>query len=407
MYPLLLSQAWTADYSILGPQQTKQDMEVNTIKDAFDKVTKKQKLSYSKSQEVIDQLNQEIQAALENLQSGHESDCKTVLAELRTKLKESAPLTQLEGTQKELNVALSKYPKLLEKSFNPDISKAYRNVDPDIDTTNQIIASHFYRQGLFEVGDCFTVGAMEQESVSLIKSPYIQMYQILESMRSRNLEPALSWATENSSKLRANGSDLELKLHSMQFLETLQKGSRDEALQYARTHLAPFAETHLVEIQKLMGCLLFARKLDQSPYTELLSLTNWDRLAMEVTRQFCNLLGQSYESPLSVTIAAGFQALPPLLKFMNVMAGKKQEWQTMKQLPVPVELEDEFQFHSIFVCPVSKEQATEDNPPMLMSCGHVLCRQSIMKMSKNLSKSFKCPYCPSDIDASLCKQLNF
>ncbi|PKI47617.1 hypothetical protein CRG98_032006, partial [Punica granatum] len=125
-------------------------MEVNTIKDAFDKVTKKQKLSYSKSQEVIDQLNQEIQAALENLQSGHESDCKTVLAELRTKLKESAPLTQLEGTQKELNVALSKYPKLLEKSFNPDISKAYRNVDPDIDTTNQIIASHFYRQGLFE-----------------------------------------------------------------------------------------------------------------------------------------------------------------------------------------------------------------------------------------------------------------
>lgn len=79
----------------------------------------------------------------------------------------------------------------------------------------------------------------------------------------------------------------------------------------------------------------------------------------------------------------------------------------MKQLPVPVELEDKFQFHSIFVCPVSKEQATEDNPPMLMSCGHVLCKQSIMKMSNDLSESFNCPYCPADIDASQCKQLNF
>ncbi|KAL5079346.1 hypothetical protein RYX36_007767, partial [Vicia faba] len=51
---------------------------------------------------------------------------------------------------------------------------------------------------------------------------------------------------------------------------------------------------------------------------------------------------------------------------------KKQEWQTTNQLPVPIEMDEEFQFHSIFVCPVSKEQASEDNPPMLMSCGHVL-----------------------------------
>ena len=192
----------------------------------------------------------------------------------------------------------------------------------------------------------------------------------------------------------------------MQFLEILQNGSADEALKYARTHLTPFSSNHMAELQKLMGCLLWAGKLERSPYPALLSPTNWDKLAEELTRQFCNLLGHSYESPLSVTVAAGVQGLPVLLKFMNVMAGKKQEWQSMKQLPVPVELDREFQFHSIFVCPVSKEQSTEDNPPMLMSCGHVLCKQSIMKMSKNSSKSFKCPYCPTDIEATQCKQLH-
>ena len=34
----------------------------------------------------------------------------------------------------------------------------------------------------------------------------------------------------------------------------------------------------------------------------------------------------------------------------------------------------EFVFHSIFACPVSKDQSTRDNPPMLLPCGHVLCR---------------------------------
>ncbi|THF99299.1 hypothetical protein TEA_008290 [Camellia sinensis var. sinensis] len=128
----------------------------------------------------------------------------------------------------------------------------------------------------------------------------------------------------------------------------------------------------MTEVQKLMACLLWAGRLDTSPYSELLSSSHWDKLAEELTRQFCNILGQSCKSPLNVTIAAGVQGLPTLLKLMNVMTGKKQEWQSMKQLPVPVDLDREFQFHSIFVCPVSRDQANEKNPPMLLSCGHVL-----------------------------------
>lgn len=386
-------------------------MELNTIKDAFDRVSKKQKLSCSNTQEVIDQIDQEIEQALHKIQSASNPDSlldhRSILAELKTKLKDMAPLTQLESTQKELNVALSKYPKLLEKSFNPDISKAYRNIEFNTHVANQIIASHFYQQGLFEIGDLFIKEANEPESVAVIKSQFKDMYQILEAMKVQNLEPALKWATANADKLKQNGSDLILKLHSLQFMEILQKGSKDEPLKYARTYLSPFASDHMDSIKKLVVCILWTGKLDRSPYFQLLSATNWDKVAEELTRQFCKILGQSYESPLGVTINAGVQGLPPLLKFMNVMAGKKQEWQTMKQLPVPVELEKKYQFHSVFVCPVSKEQSTEENPPMLMSCGHVLCKQSIMKMSKNSTRSFKCPYCPSDIDATHCKQLNF
>ncbi|KAI8016415.1 hypothetical protein LOK49_LG05G01818 [Camellia lanceoleosa] len=86
----------------------------------------------------------------------------------------------------------------------------------------------------------------------------------------------------------------------------------------------------MTEVQKLMACLLWAGRLDSSRYSEFLSPSHWDKLAEEPTRQFYNILGQSCENPLSVTIAAGVQGLPTLLKLMNVMIGKKQEWQSIK-----------------------------------------------------------------------------
>nr|GEW74612.1 protein RMD5 homolog A-like [Tanacetum cinerariifolium] len=387
-------------------------MELNSIKAAFDNVVKKQTLSFSKSEEAIDQIIQEIEQTISGLQSTRNGplsqlDHKLIIGELKTKLKELSPLGQLEGTQKELNIALSKYTKLLEKNFNPDISKSYRNVDFDSNTINQIVASHFYREGMFDIGDCF-VNEAQQGSIVDRKTHFQEMYEILESMKSRDLGPALKWATANHEKLLKNGSDIELKLHRLHFLEILKHGNKDEAINYGKLHFSSFGTQHFPEIQKLMGCILWAGKLDSSPYSKFLSPTNWDKLAPELTQQFCNLLGESNDSPLRVTIAAGIQGLPTLLKLMSVMTGKKQEWQSMKQLPVPVDLGMEFQFHSIFVCPVSREQASEDNPPMLMSCGHVLCKQSITKLSKNNStRPFKCPYCPTEVEVAQCKQLYF
>ncbi|GMH14697.1 hypothetical protein Nepgr_016538 [Nepenthes gracilis] len=385
-------------------------MELRNNKDTFDHVTKKQKLCSSKLNEAMDQTGQEIERALVELQTADANnshpDHKSLLAELKAKLKDIAHLGQLEGMQKELNVALSKYTKQLEKSFNQDISRAYRNVDFDMHTVDQIIAGHLYRQGLFDIGDCFANEAGVQESAA-VKSPFIEMHHILKAIKSLNLDPALKWAAANREQLKQKGSDLELKLLRQQYIEILQKRSRDEALKHARTFLAPFASTHMAEIQKLMACLLWAGKLDSSPYSDLLSPNNWDELSEELTREFCNLLGQPFESPLSMTVAAGVQGLPTLLKLTSVMAGKRQEWLSMKQLPVPVELDREFQFHTVFVCPVSRDQATEENPAMLMPCGHVLCKQSIMKLSKGNTKSFKCPYCPTAVDSVQCKQLYF
>ena len=136
-----------------------------------------------------------------------------------------------------------------------------------------------------------------------------------------------------------------LALHSplltvplIQFNLSLKGGHLADVLHYARTYLSPFAALHMKELQKVFISVCWTGKLENYPYSELLSPTNWEKLAEELTYDFCNLLGQSYGNPFTLAFAAGIDGLPTLLKLAEVMAIKKQEWQAMKQLPVPVEL---------------------------------------------------------------------
>ncbi|KAL5722571.1 hypothetical protein ACHQM5_006079 [Ranunculus cassubicifolius] len=320
-------------------------MELGSVRDAFDHVDKKQKLSSSKTQEVIDHIGQEVEDALNkfhqlpNLPSLDTH--KSILLDLNAKVKELSPLNQLDASQKDLN-------------------HAYRHIDFDTHTVNQIIASHFFHQGQFDLGDLFIHEANEPDKSQL--------------MESQNLDPAIEWA----GSIR-NGPH-ELKLHRLKFVQILQKGKREDALIYARTYLSPFASSHMAEIQKLMATLLWAGKLECSPYADLLSPTHLENITEELTRQFCQILDQTYESPLTRVIDTGAQGLPTLLKLANVMAAKKQEWLAMKQLPVK-----SFSSIYVFVCPVSRDQASDENPPMLMPCGHVLCKQSIVNLVKGLN----------------------
>ena len=97
---------------------------------------------------------------------------------------------------------------------------------------------------------------------------------------------------------------------------------------------------------------------------------------------------------LYIAATAGAIALPTLQKLQTIMQQKRTEWTTENELPVEIPLPPAYQFHSIFVCPVSKEQTTDLNPPMMMPCGHVVALESLQRLSKGTR--FKCPYCPGE-----------
>ncbi|KAI1464210.1 CTLH/CRA C-terminal to lish motif domain-containing protein [Daldinia caldariorum] len=239
-----------------------------------------------------------------------------------------------------------------------------------------------------------------------LQSSFADMYSILSALKAHNLLPAISWARENCVELEARGSNLEFELCKLQFIwlfkgpginglpDTPENGVQG-ALQYARENFGRFQQRHLREIRQLSAAIVYSQNLADSPYSSIFDISAaFDEVSASFTREFCSLLGLSAESPLYVAVTAGALALPWLIKYNTKTKAKGTEWTTANELAFETPLPRSMMYHSIFVCPVSKEQTTESNPPVILPCGHVLAKESLHRLAKG--SRYKCPYCPSE-----------
>jgi hypothetical protein len=370
----------------------------------IDRVSKKQRTCSAKTVQFLSQMEHELRATKELMeQSTSREERKNLMNTLHDKLQKLELPGQVAAQQKEFYGSVSRLGKSIDKHFSPS-SFGNRETNLDENLLNQVIANHFYREGQPELGEKFCKEANVSVSKEL-KQSFIKMHLVVSELHKHNLAPALAWV-ETQGHAKGRSSPLEFKLHSMQFIHLLTSQGCKAALQYARLHLSKFASSHMLEIRQLMGCLLYHNNISRSPYKELLSENHWEDIKQDFVRECCKSMGQACESPLLVASAAGALAIPTLVKFATVMA-KRQDWAAMEQLPVEIELGHDFTFYSIFACPISRDQASPDDPPMMLPCGHMLSKQSLTKLNKSNTKPFKCPYCPSEQKVSDCLQVTF
>lgn len=354
------------------------------------------------------------------------------LAKLHNPVK--ASFEAINANLKEVYGGHNKYTKVLDRLFKdkPLPSNEIDALSPHPALVHRAIYLHLLREGLFDVattlnaestaissmlGDKSTLGAKDESTAaplgidetesSRMQEQFTSMYYILHELRdNHNLRPAISWARDHTKALEIRGSNLEFELCRLQyvklFLAEIEGASDQEsatspqrALQYAREEFQAFSGRYLLELRQLAGAMAFCSNLEESPYKSIFdNQTAWDEVAASFTREFCALMELSADSPLYIAATAGAIALPTLLKLQNIMQQKRTEWTTENELPVETPLPPSYQFHSIFVCPVSKEQTTDQNPPMMMPCGHVIAQESLHRLSKG--GKFKCPYCPGE-----------
>jgi hypothetical protein len=388
----------------------------------------------SRTSKTLDQ-TQDIIDALQNARNAiaeEPTSAQITLAKLQNPVKNS--FDSINSSLKEIYGGHNKYTRILDKLFKdkplPSNDIDALSLHPTL--VNRAIYLHLLREGLFDVAATFyaeTHARKEEQEANAaltgsdeefghplgvdkflseeMQQQFASMYHVLGELKDhRNLEPAITWARAHARDLEVRGSNLEFELCRLQYVNLFLGQDVDNmsdimafgqmrALDYAKREFQNFRGRYSYEIQQLMGAMAFSSNLEDSPYCNIFNNTTaWDEVATSFTREFCSLLKLSADSPLYIAATAGAIALPTLQKLQTIMQQKRTEWTTENELPVEIPLPPAYQFHSIFVCPVSKEQTTDLNPPMMMPCGHVVAQESLQRLSKGTR--FKCPYCPGE-----------
>ncbi|WRT65168.1 uncharacterized protein IL334_002111 [Kwoniella shivajii] len=353
-------------------------------------------------------------------------DPKLVIAELQKSVKNCKK--DVEKGLKSWYGALGNVGKEVDKAFPPNlaaISEAYSDPplfsDPEaIRALDEVILESLGRRGIWEA-----VEAMEEETSlsypSSKRSLSTELQYILTSISSSDLQPALNWCESNSSFLSSppHPSSLPYYLHKAVFRSIK---NRQEAIVYARKNMMQYVPTQPV-LKLITSCLYDPTTPPLHPPKSTngdIAMSNQEaeekerkdeleELRKMFQNEFCRRYQWSKEDPLEVVTELGSRGgtLDKIEKARRVMGehlGNVRKWD---ELPMEVPLPTSRRYHSVFVCPVSKEQATESNPPKMLTCGHVIAEESFNRLLKGGRRSIKCPYCPMETSQSVAQRLYF
>ncbi|KAJ0411555.1 hypothetical protein ATCC90586_001150 [Pythium insidiosum] len=227
------------------------------------------------------------------------------------------------------------------KTLHVALAKYGKQIDKvnvtDRGSVGQLIAEYLYHDGQIDAAD-----ALCQEAKLTLPGNYrecfVELHSITSALKEKNMTPALEWSRKNRRELLRLGLDVEFELVRVQYLDLVESCSDVmDAVKFASEELTRFHTSHA---------------------------------------------------------KAGIAALPAMRKLVAVMDTKMTNWETLEELPVELPIPDEHRYHTVFACPVSKEESTPSNPPILLKCGHVICKACVKRISFNMTRRFKCPTCP-------------
>eukprot|EP00053_Salpingoeca_punica_P009117 m.81718 g.81718 ORF g.81718 m.81718 type:complete len:385 (+) comp14883_c0_seq1:178-1332(+) len=384
---------------------------MDAIEKELEKSRKRQRVAAKDVQQGIEKMIAAVDDCSAAL-SQPEADAAQSLRTLQKVVKTQTESIQTSLTEQQNPTA--KLGKALEKAFQTTVPKLCR---ADIFEgkelyLNRVIADHLFRTGRFKIAEDFLHSAEPSADTSRF-SAFRELHAIINDMKQQSSIMALRWIDTHRSQLGHAAIDLEFKLRRLELSKILAAKNTHKAMTYIRMHFQKFMnlESHHKEVRHLLGALLYVNKLAFSEYSDILDPHLWTDATHSLTRECCALLGLPHESPLYVSVNAGCTALPMLLKVSQVLATTNHEdglWTQTDELPVEIELGKDRNYHTWFTCPVSREHATDANPPMRLPCGHVICNESLIKMAKNSSRRrFKCAYCPRELTLTELKRIWF
>ncbi|CAF1155165.1 unnamed protein product [Rotaria sordida] len=381
---------------------------LNLVEKDVDKAIESVQEYYNTIETNIDNVIEQIQIILSN-----SIDDKLIQNSIQNLIKPLAK--QYSDKHKELHGSISKIGKTIDKCFQSDFGNVpiieLFDTKEKLKLIYMIICEDLYRQGRMSIAEKLIEETKlnDNELFNIEKNFLEEINMILENLREKNLLLAINWCLKHKNELNKTGSLLEFHLHKMRFIQLLQMENFDEAKNYLtnlRQYLIYNGQCEQ-DVNHLMGAFVFARRdLSQSPYKYLLEPHLWLQLSELFMQQAFQQIGLAQDSPLYVVMKIGFQSLPALMSIVNAMQNTQVCHILSKdELPIEIDVGSEHRYHSVFACPILRQQTTDQNPPMKLVCGHVISKDALNKLSTQ--NKLKCPYCPIEQSPSDARQLFF
>ncbi|CCE62327.1 hypothetical protein TPHA_0C01710 [Tetrapisispora phaffii CBS 4417] len=295
------------------------------------------------------------------------------------------------------------------KSHNGDLDSVYINKISE-EYKNDIYLAIGYHIARYGLGEMQTVKRNEIETYlkdvygldEKVAAIYISMTEKINNIKTYNTKDCINDYDKNS--------DIYFEIYLLDIMILIKDKNILTTLEYLRksTSRSFFNNKSSIIVEKISPFLTKVMLgLEVENIDELLN-QQVDICVDLVSKDYCKQNKISFDSSLFSIILSGIISLQFFIKYNNIQKALHVDWTTKNELPFNVKLpESVSKFHSIFICPVLKEETTIENPPYSLPCHHVISRKALDKLSKNGTISFKCPYCPVAATISKTMKVNF
>ena len=331
---------------------------------------------------------------------------------------------------KELNKKVDENIKGVNYLNNTNLIKFIGNIDEKL--IKELIVEHLIRKGNVKtVQRYLEESKLELDTLSKDIMIFQEYYDIINDLNDNKIKKLYDWCTKNRDILLKNtgeaitnkskdenieeNKDIYFECVKYNYILLLEDETKtvEDCVDYTRKHFKPFItdKNYIKEISKLMTKLLFRKtdkeksEINTESKIEEKNKREGNKEGLEFIKNlfietFLKLNHKSRDDTLNTILLAGRYVLPQVVESEEKLAKDKDKKnievdKEKNQLMYSLELPEELVFHNIFVCPISKEIATADNPPIRLNCGHCICNNSFEKIEKTGTRrnQIKCPIC--------------
>lgn len=361
----------------------------------------------------LDALEAELRRAEASLTEG--ADPGIVFSQLSSGILQKKPLSNIETHNKRLYKYISKLGKNIDKLKTlPDAPLMFHEDDLDHKSLREAIAEyalhfsvgHEVAEGADFSAALAELGAVEAEKDRETFEKLREIKEIERRLAGGDLGPLMAWIEANEPALREAESELPPLARRQFLLGRLEAGDSPRVVLEEARRL--FAGRSDAETSRFLAFLFWLRGRDESPksfaagsappaararYAAFCGNEQLTALRAVFRRTACEFCAVPAQNSLFSVFRASVAAFP---QFAGAVESPGQP------AGLSLDLGREFAFHSLIVCPVSREVCTRENPPVLLVCGHVVSDASAKRLSQMRAangpplRALKCPICHKD-----------